>query len=369
MATYHLEVENIGRGVGRSVVAAAAYRRATLMEDQRTGLAHDYRAKGGHMDGGLVGWADAAAALWNAVEAGEKHPRAILAREIRVALPHELDDAGRRRVTAEFAGWLRARHGVAVQWDIHRPKRPAEADNPHAHLLLTTRRVGPDGRLGAKTRELDCKGSSAQHITDWRAEWERTVNAELTAAGSTARVDCRSLRARAQANGLPVPEAMERLGPSAAAMERRGVRTKAGERNRRRRARNREREQLTTELRELIAAEGRWSRHALRRRAEEAVTVFRDQSRVHPRPVLDRALAYRAMLDAAHAAWGRHWAWALRLLLRRMWPQGRRVTAGVGLRLAAAGCLSHAQAAAAAFLADTLVEDRRHEDGREGFSR
>lgn len=359
MATFHLHVEAISRGEGRSVVAAAAYRRAVRMEDGRTGLAHDFRRKGGHMGGGQVGWAGEAAALWNAAEACERHPRAMLAREVQIALPRELDDAGRRRLVEGFAAWLHARHGVAVQWDIHRPKRPAEADNPHAHLLLTTRQVGADGRMGAKTRELDCKGTSGPHIAAWRAEWERAVNAELDAIGLVVRIDGRSLRTKAEEAGQPVPEAMERLGPSAAAMERRGRHTEAGERNRRRRARNREREELATVRLMLAAEERRLTRRYLRERAERATTVFREQSLVHPRPVLDRAMAYRAMLDAARAAWGRHWAWALRLMLRRLWPEGLRVASTVGQRLLSATLLDPQDASAVANLTVALKDTER----------
>jgi len=363
MAIYHLHVESIGRGTGRSVVAAAAYRRCTRMDDERTGLAHDYRAKGGHVAGGMVGWDDEPAALWNAAEATERHPRAMLAREVQVALPRDLDDDGRRRLVEGFATWLHDRHGIAVQWDIHRPDRSAEADNPHAHLLLTTREVGADGRFGAKTRELDKSTTSGAHIEAWRAEWQRAVNAELAAIGRVIRVDCRSLRAKAEAAGLPVaPEPMERLGPHAAAMERRGRRTAKGDRNRRRRARNAERSALAVEW--LVVAEDdddRRERRRLRDEAVAAVAAFRDQSVIHPRPVLDRALAYRTMMDAARAAWPSHWPRVVRWLLRRMWPTGWRVVGTVGDRLREVGRLSRAVAAAAAHLAAVLRAEA-HED-------
>ncbi|MBY0430003.1 MAG: MobA/MobL family protein, partial [Rhodospirillales bacterium] len=274
------------------------------------------------------------------------------------ALPRDLDEASRRRLVEGFAAWLHGRHGVAVQWDIHRPDRPAEADNPHAHLLITTREVSRDGAFGAKTRALDVKTTSGTHIEAWRAEWARAVNAELAAAGAAARVDGRSLRARAEAAGLPVaPEPMERLGPSAAAMERRGRRTVKGERNRRRRARNAERAALVAEW-NAVNDDGRQARRRLRDEAVAAVAVYREQSVAHPRPVLDRALADRAMFDAAQAAWPRRWPRALRWLLRRMWPMGWKVVATVGDRLRLAGCLSRTHAGAAATLAAVLVEDQ-----------
>ena len=47
MAIYHLRARMISRSAGRSATAAAAYRSAELIVDQRTGLAFDYRARGG----------------------------------------------------------------------------------------------------------------------------------------------------------------------------------------------------------------------------------------------------------------------------------------------------------------------------------
>ena len=47
MAIYHLSVKAISRSAGRSATAAAAYRAATRIEDERTGLVHDYSRKAG----------------------------------------------------------------------------------------------------------------------------------------------------------------------------------------------------------------------------------------------------------------------------------------------------------------------------------
>jgi hypothetical protein len=42
MAIYHLSVKPVSRSSGRSATAAAAYRAAERIEDQRTGVTHDY---------------------------------------------------------------------------------------------------------------------------------------------------------------------------------------------------------------------------------------------------------------------------------------------------------------------------------------
>jgi hypothetical protein len=47
MAIYHCSVKAISRSAGRSAMAAAAYRSAGRIEDERQGMIHDYTRKGG----------------------------------------------------------------------------------------------------------------------------------------------------------------------------------------------------------------------------------------------------------------------------------------------------------------------------------
>ena len=47
MAIYHLSAQIISRKAGRSSTAAAAYRSAERIVDERTGEIHDYTRKGG----------------------------------------------------------------------------------------------------------------------------------------------------------------------------------------------------------------------------------------------------------------------------------------------------------------------------------
>lgn len=240
---YRLSVQTISRGAGRSVIAAAAYRAATRLTDPRTGLTHDYRAKRAVGDSGLVGWTGDRESLWATAMNAERHPRAVEAREVLLALPRGLDREQHRILVVGFAEYLMGRHGVAVDWSVHCPLASDGGEQPHAHLLLTSRRIGPAGRPGPKTRELDTRPSGPQEIEAWRAEWAAQVNRALEAAGLDDRVDHRSAKRR----GLADDEPQERLGPAAAALERRGVRTAAGDRNRRRRRRNRRRAELTSE--------------------------------------------------------------------------------------------------------------------------
>ena len=78
VAIYHLSAKVISRTDGRSAVAAAAYRAAEALPDDRLGRTHDFTHKAGvvHSEILLPEGAPAClldrATLWNAVEAGEK---------------------------------------------------------------------------------------------------------------------------------------------------------------------------------------------------------------------------------------------------------------------------------------------------------
>ena len=230
MATYHLSAKTISRSQGRSATGAAAYRSGARIADERTGVLHDYRRRRGVEASLLIlpddapDWASDRARLWNAAERAETRKNSTVAREFEIALPAELDAGERRRLAADFARELVARHGCAADVAIHRPGRAGDHRNHHAHLLLTTRRLTAAG-FTEKTRELD--DLKTGEIGRWRARFADLQNARLREAGVEARVDHRSLEAQAIDR-----EATIHLGPAATALERRGVPTRLGESNR-----------------------------------------------------------------------------------------------------------------------------------------
>jgi hypothetical protein len=172
MASFHLAVKAIGRSAGRSATAAAAYRAGVEITDERTGLVHDYTRKQGVEHSALVvpadapAWASDRAALWNAAELAETRKNSTVAREYEIALPVELSADERRELALGLAREISERHGVAVDVSIHAPGREGDQRNHHAHLLTTTRRLGPEG-LGKR-----------------RASWTRSRAARSSAGGS-----------------------------------------------------------------------------------------------------------------------------------------------------------------------------------------
>ena len=223
MASYHLSVKTVSRATGRSAPAAAAYRTASRIENERDGVTHDYTRRSGVEASFIVApagaaWAQDRSALWNAVEAAEKRKDAKVAREYELALPHELTPNARRTLTAGFAREVVSRFGVAADVAIHVPHPEGDQRNWHAHVLTTTRVVEAAG-LGAKTRELDVVQTSGPAVEALRELWAVQVNRALERIQSEARVDHRSFARRGEDL-----VATQHLGPAASGMERKAAR-------------------------------------------------------------------------------------------------------------------------------------------------
>ncbi len=278
MAIYHLSVKPVSRSSGRSAVAAVAYRVAERLENRRDGMVHDFSRRTGveHAEIVLPGGVDAAwakdrGALWNAAEGAEKRRDARVAREIEVALPHELTAEQRLALVRGFAQGLAERYGVAVDFAIHSPHAPSDERNHHAHLMLTTRKVGPEG-LGEKSelelenRKLQVLGlpSSHEQVREIRALWAERANAELARAGLEERIDARSHAER----GIGIAPT-EHMGVQATQMERRG--------------------QAVTRLR-LDEAAGRRNAELIRAEPEQVLSLITGEKSVFDRRDIARAL-------------------------------------------------------------------------------
>ena len=231
MAIYHLSMKTVSRASGRSAVGAAAYRSGTRLTNERDGLTHDYTRKGGIEHSEIVlpedshaEWARDRETLWNAAEFAEKRKDARVAREIEVALPHELTGEQRLELVRDFSQSLADRYGVAVDFALHTPDGDMDIRNHHAHILFTTRQVTEDG-LGDKTDlERENKWLKARELptTDeqlkaLRVEWEETANLHLARAGHDIRIDHRSHQDR----GLEI-EPTQHVGVHATQMDRHG---------------------------------------------------------------------------------------------------------------------------------------------------
>ena len=248
MAIYHCSIQPISRSDGRSIVACAAYRAGEKLECDTYGKTQDYTRKTGIEYKQIFAPVGASPdlldrqTLWNQVEQSELKKdgsikqEARLAKEVEVALPHELDKAQRQALVTELCQSLVKAYGVAVDVAIHAPHTHGGSDerNFHAHILMTTRTATAKG-LGAKVRELD-QNSTLKKIREKVAD---LTNVHLERAGLEVRVDHRSHKDR----GLDI-EPTFKEGLEATHAKRRGEELEIVKRNDEIKKRNKKAERL-----------------------------------------------------------------------------------------------------------------------------
>jgi hypothetical protein len=230
VASYLCRVQTIQRAAGRSAVAAAAYRSGQALVDERLAMEFDFAGKAGVEFAEIRRPADAPASLgdrqtlWNAAEKAEARKDAVPARELLLALPHELDFDQRRALVREFVDRHVTARGMIADVAMHAPGQEGDQRNFHAHILLTTRRVTPSG-FGSK----DPAWRTPQQVREWRAGWAEIQNEHLRRhLGPNAPQVSHLTLAEQGIDRTPT----EHLGPAATAMERKDARTDRGERNR-----------------------------------------------------------------------------------------------------------------------------------------
>jgi Ti-type conjugative transfer relaxase TraA len=204
MAIYYFNAKIISKGSGASAVASAAYRHATKMTADRSGVVRDYSYKAGELvheeitvPDDAPDWvieryqtgsvAEASERLWNDTELREtrstNHHRAQYSRSLTIALPIELSrmqqiDLMRSFLTATFAS-----RGMIADWVIHEIE-----GNPHAHVMLTMRDILPD-----QWGKRNLSWNKVALYREFRFEWAAFANDALERAGFDVRIDHRTL--------------------------------------------------------------------------------------------------------------------------------------------------------------------------------
>lgn len=194
MALYRLEMQNVSRSDGVSSVAKAAYRHRSVMIDHRTGEIHG--EKSANRDD-LV-YAEILAPkdtpdflkkssndLWNFVEKTEKRKDARTAKEFKITLPCELSNEQNIKLLKEYLIKNFVDKGIICDFVIHNDK---DNKNPHAHVMITTREITPNG-FGKKVRSWD----EEKTLHEWRKDWSKVQNRHLKNAGLKSRVSHRTL--------------------------------------------------------------------------------------------------------------------------------------------------------------------------------
>ncbi|MDL2302561.1 MobA/MobL family protein [Lachnospiraceae bacterium OttesenSCG-928-D06] len=239
IANYHFSVKPVSRGQGRSVVEAAAYRSGEKLRCDYYGQSADYTRKSGICHTEIILPPNAPhdykdrQTLWNAVEYSERRIDSRLAREVEISLPNELTVDEQIILVRNFVTTYFVKQGMCADIAIHEGrKKDASRNNPHAHILLTTRHIDEDG-FHLKNRDWD----KVSNVGFWRKQWADIQNKEYERRGLDIKVSHESY----EKQGID-QEATKYLGPTATALERYGICTKRGNENRSIIARNKERE-------------------------------------------------------------------------------------------------------------------------------
>jgi hypothetical protein len=197
MALYRLEMQNFSRSDGVSSVAKAAYRHRCEMVDERTGEVHGKKSanRGDLIYAKILRPEDTPACLhvsseelWNIVEKTEKRKDARTAKEFKITLPRELSNEQNAKLLEEYLTKSFVSKGIICDFVIHNDK---DNKNPHAHVMITTREITPDG-FGKKVREWDTEES----LNNWRKDWAKIQNIHLKNNGFKSRVSHRTLSAQ-----------------------------------------------------------------------------------------------------------------------------------------------------------------------------
>ena len=245
MAIYHLSTKPISRSSGRSAVASIAYRAGIAITDERLGKTYDYTKRYGVLWTGLATPNDVKIdrnELWNLAEKSENRSNSRTAREIVINIPHELmqGDQGTGKMLAyEFASQLSEKYQVAVDVAVHAPDKQGDNRNFHAHLLLTTRKIEQDrhgkikltdkSQLEMSNTQLKQAGllSNQDELKEIRKAWADLTIEYLAEHGIDERIDHRSHKDR----GLDTLPTVK-MGWQATELERKGIRTDVGDKNR-----------------------------------------------------------------------------------------------------------------------------------------
>jgi len=224
MAIYHLSAKTFSRSNGHSAVAAASYRSAEKLHDERTGKTHDYTRKQRVLHTEIItsasapSWSTDRERLWNAVETSEKRKDSQVAREIEVALPRELNLSQNTDLVKEFVQKQFVDIGMIADISLHESEAKDGETNPHAHIMLTMREITLEG-FGKKNRDWNSK----EMLKLWRESWQESVNKHLEDAGEDERIDHRTL----EAQGIERTPQIH-LGKEASALEKKQIETVRG---------------------------------------------------------------------------------------------------------------------------------------------
>ena len=180
MALYHLNVKQVKRSEGSSVVASAAYHAGEKLLSEYDGMTSDYTRKGDVLYSKIMlpyapeEYRDRHT-LWNAVEKVEKNRDAQLAYSFDIALQNELTFAENKELAREFLQKYFVSDGMMVDFAIHEPDKEEGIPNPHFHVLAPIRPIEENGKWGFKQYRVYSLDEDGNCIRDERGKYVFTA--------------------------------------------------------------------------------------------------------------------------------------------------------------------------------------------------
>ena len=241
----------ISRGKGQSCMASCAY-----YSGEKKYSEYECCWKYPHSSPARVKWVEVmlpsnaprayadSQTLWNAVDAAETSVNAQTARSMLFALPRELTDEQNLALVRDFCQKEFVDKGMVCNFFYH----DKGDGNPHVHIMLTLRAMDENGKWLPKSKNVYALDENGNRIRTpngswkrvkvntvdwnerkygeiWRQDWATVQNAALEAAGRMERVDMRSL----ERQGVEDRLSQKHLGPTASALERKGVSSERGD--------------------------------------------------------------------------------------------------------------------------------------------
>lgn len=258
MKTVFMRIRNIGKSNNKSAIAASAYRSGAKMYDESKNKMYNYSNKKEVVYDTIMLPPNAPQkykdkqTLWQDVQDNETTSDARYCKDIMIAIPRNLTQEQRVALVNQFLFKNFISKGYVCQFNIH----DKGDGNPHAHILVSARPLDKNGQWvkvkSKRVYKLDAQGNKIPIIDPktgkqkigargrkmWQREWAKQDPLDQASSVDKWKKSWRDLcnKVLDKEHQLQVgPEgkyATIHLGPQAAALERKGTKTRIGEKNR-----------------------------------------------------------------------------------------------------------------------------------------
>jgi len=206
MANYHMEIQVVSRGKGRSLTKLANYISGQKLHDDYLNRTY-YNRRQDVLYFQIFQPSNAPSCfcklqyLCDEIDQAEKRYDARTAREFKGSLPNELPLQELIHIVSEYIDTNFVQHGLCAIVAIHEGRNDIDPskNNPHAHIIVPTREVGPNGFNKKKDREHD----KEKYIGIWREQWAVVQNRAYGRNGLNIQVSHKSLEMQGECDREP----------------------------------------------------------------------------------------------------------------------------------------------------------------------